>query len=309
MHNVYDFIKWALTKAHRKTLIKSAKYPIPTEQIGTDEWEYLFGSVRVQTNQDTLDRYYNDHYCHSMTREAYDAITASWSRTGYATDCQGLLDAWLTYETGVPTDINVNMNYNYWCTDKGEIGKISRPYVIGEAVFMYSSNQGKMTHIGWVCGFTDGGEALVVEARAIKHGVVVTKIGDRNWTHRGLMTAQFDYSEPEPTPDPVTEPIRLEHTRPNMEGAHVLAIQKALNALHYTDAGGNMLEEDGKCGRCTMEAVRAFADAHASIREPETVPIEVPVLPPVVGRLDFKADGLTICVFRTADLPKEESNV
>ena len=119
MYNVHDFIRWALTHA----------------KGGAEPWNYLFGSVRVRTDQATLNRYFENHYKNSMTRECYDALTADWPRDGYATDCQGLCDAWLTYECGEQTDINADMNYRLWCTEKGKIDDINRCWVIGEAVF------------------------------------------------------------------------------------------------------------------------------------------------------------------------------
>ena len=50
-----------------------------------------------------------------------------------------------------------------------------------------------MGHVGWVCGFDEDGEPLVVEARGLYFGVVVTRMGSERWTHRGLMTVKFDY--------------------------------------------------------------------------------------------------------------------
>ena len=249
-----------------KTKVKSAVYPVPSDEVGVDPWHYLYGTVKRQTTKDALDERYENYYKgQGYTRAEYDKLTADWAETDYATDCQGLLDAYMTYELGEKTDINANMNYKYWCEDKGEISKISRPYVIGEAVFMQNSLSGKMIHVGWVCGFIDSGIPLVMEARGIKYGVVITKLSERSWTHRGLMTVQFDYSEPQ------AEPIKLELTDPMMQGEYVLLMQRALNALHYTDPSGWPLKEDGKCGPVTMYAVTNFAKAHAGITEPEEI--------------------------------------
>lgn len=193
MFDPIAFIRWALTHAKRAGIPNGALLPLPAESCGNEPWEYLFGSVRQQTNQDSIDRYFRDHYCSSMTREKYDSYTSKWDRSGYATDCQGLLDAYVTYEVGEKTDINADMNYKYWCTDKGELSAIDRPFVLGEAVFMRSDSSGKMHHVGWVCGFMPDGEPLIVEARGIAYGVVVTRFNSRAWTHRGLMKAKFDY--------------------------------------------------------------------------------------------------------------------
>lgn len=250
MNDVKDFIRWALSHIKRESLPSGAAVLIPREECGTEPWEYLFGSIRVETTQSTLDRYYNNHYCKQMTREVYDRITANWSRTGYATDCQGLLDAYLTYELGEPTDLNCEGNYRYYCTEKGAISEISRPYVIGEAVFR-ANESGRMEHIGWVCGF-DGSEPLIVEARSIRYGVVVSKLTKRNFTHRALMSKLFDYKEDAPMP------IILKVENPMIQGDAIKALQTALNGLGYTDLDGNKLTEDGRCGKRTMQAVDAF---------------------------------------------------
>lgn len=288
MYNVYDFIRWALTHADRSGLLKSGNYPIPSEQIGSEPWHYLFGSVRVQTNKDTLDRYYNQHYCESMTRAQYDAITADWKPTDYATDCQGLLDAWLTYEAGEKTDKYADYNYRYWCENKGRIAEIDRPYVVGEAVFK-ANDAGKMTHVGWVCGFDAQGRPLVVEARSIAYGVVVTKLNSRPWTHRGLMTKKFDYTEKEDKP---MERVIFENVSPMHRGEAYLKMQQALNAAGYTDAEGKKLDEDGKWGKCSQAAFDSLIADYAKV--PET--------PMVMEFTSTSADGAYILKSTVAKL-------
>ena len=267
---IENFIKWALTHVKRSTIPLDAQLPLPIAQCGTDPWNYLFGSVRVMTTQATINYYFNNHYKNKMTRADYDAITNSWSRTGYATDCQGMLDAYLTYVCNEKIDINAHMNYTLWCTDKGTIASINRPYVIGEAVFMCSTKSKKMTHVGWICGFRANGEPLVVEARGLAYGVVVTELSKRNWTHRGLMTAKFDYTKPKEEPKPMSA-IKFEKTNPIKTGEPYLAMQKALNAAGYTDATGKVLVEDGKWGTKSQQAFEKLINAHITIPEPEKV--------------------------------------
>ena len=267
---IEDFIKWTLTHAKRSTIPSDAQLPLPIAQCGIDPWNYLFGSVRVMTTQATINYYFNNHYKNKMTRADYDAITNSWSRTGYATDCQGMLDAYLTYVCNEKIDINAHMNYTLWCTDKGTIASINRPYVIGEAVFMCSTKSNKMTHVGWICGFRANGEPLVVEARGLAYGVVVTELSKRNWTHRGLMTAKFDYTKHQEEPKPMPT-IKFEKTNPIKTGEPYLAMQKALNAAGYTDATGKVLVEDGKWGTKSQQAFEKLLNAHITIPEPEKV--------------------------------------
>lgn len=256
MYKVKDFIKWALVRVKPQSLVDGAELALPISECAAEPWEYLYGSVRVQTDQATLDRYYEQHYYKQMTRAQYDAITASWSPTGYATDCQGLLDAYLTYEKDEPTDLNAEANWRYWCEDKALIGETDRPYRIGEAVFR-SNDEGRMIHVGWVCGF-DGAEPLIVEARSIRYGVVISRLSKRNFTHRALMSKKFDYNEVEDMP------IILEKTTPMIQGEMIKSLQTALNGLGYTDSSGKKLSEDGKCGARTMEAVTAFANNQAT---------------------------------------------
>lgn len=251
MYKVKDFIVWALTHVKPESLISGAQLAIPQSECALEPWEYLYGSVRVQTNQATLDRYYDMHYCKQMTREQYDAVTASWSRTGYATDCQGLLDAYLTYEMNDPTDINADANWRYWCEEKARIGETDRPYRIGEAVFR-ENDEGRMVHVGWVCGF-DGAEPLIVEARSIRYGVVVTRLNKRSFTHRALMSGKFDYKKDDDMP------IILEKTTPVIQGEMIKHLQQALNGLGYVDSRGKKLVVDGKCGPRTLDVVAEFA--------------------------------------------------
>lgn len=251
MYDILSFVKWALTHVQPSSVPQMAQLALEPDKCGTDPWQYLFGSIRVETTDANLNRYYETHYKDQMTRAEFDKITSTWSRTGYATDCEGLLDAYLTYVEGVPTDMNADGNYRLWCSDKALISEDNKPYAIGEAVFR-ANDSGKMTHVGWVCGF-QGSEPLIVEARNIRYGVVITKLSQRSFTHRALMTKLFEYKEEK------MEPIRLELTTPVMRGDAILALQFALNELGYTDADGKQLEEDGKCGKRTLYAVEQFA--------------------------------------------------
>ena len=254
MTNVLNFIRWALTHVNSDTIPKSATFVNDAKDIGSDPWHYLFGAVKVNTTPARIqERWENFYKTHGWSEEAYKNATKDMKPEDYATDCQGLLDAYITYELNEKTDINANSNYIYWCTDKGKISKIDRPYVIGEAVFMANSN-GKMTHIGWICGSVNG-EPLVVEARGLSYGVVITKLSQRGWTHRGLMTKKFDYSEERSM-------IKIEKTNPLLRGDAIKKLQEALNLLGYTDNGGNKLEEDGVCGTKTVQATQNFIKFH-----------------------------------------------
>ena len=258
MRNVIDFIKWALTHVTPASIPEGAKLPLQFEQCATEPWHYLFGTVKSRTTRAKIQERWDNHYSKSWSKDAYDTATAAMLASDYATDCEGLLDAWLTYECDEKTDINADMNYNGWCTDKGEIADIDRPYVVGEALFC-ANKSGKMKHIGWVCGFDADGAPLVVEARGLWFGVVVTRLADRHFTYRGLMTKKFDYKGE----SLMNKPIVIEEKDPMLCGEAICKLQAAFNALGYTDANGKPLAEDGKCGKKTLQALKSFIDAHS----------------------------------------------
>ena len=118
-----------------------------------------------------------------------------------------------------------------------------------------------MTHVGWVCGFMPNGEPLIVEARGIAYGVVVTKLSERDFTHRGLMTKKFGYDEN--GEENGMESLIFEEKTPMAKGEAYLAMQKALNLAGYRDGEGGVLEEDGKWGARSQQAFEKLLAAHA----------------------------------------------
>lgn len=262
MTNVLDFIRWALTHVNPDTVPSGAVLVNGTAtNVGAEPWHYLYGSVRTNTTAARIaERWKNYYSSHGWSREAYDNATAKMQPDDYATDCQGLLDAYLTFVQGEKTDVNADYNYRKWCTGKGKTSEIERPYELGEAVFMANS-KGKMSHVGWICGLDSDGEPLVVEARGLNYGVVVTRLEDRPWTHRGLMTKKFDYKEEQPMA------TKFEVIKPMLKGDGVEAMQKALNATGYTDDNGNKLVEDGKWGSKSQAAFRKLLEAHTQESE------------------------------------------
>ena len=192
-YSVSQFVAWGLTHVDPGSVPTNANLIVPHSSCGTDPWAYLYGSIRATLNEATINHFFENHYTTMFTYTQYSENVATWTNASHATDCQGLLDAWMTYVQGVATDYNCQMNYQYWCTDKGEIASINRPYVIGEAVFVYSRRLGRMGHIGWICGFDEDGEPLVVEAKGFMHGVIISRLCEGKWTHRGLMTVKFIY--------------------------------------------------------------------------------------------------------------------
>ena len=262
MPNVLNFIRWALTHVNPDTVPSGAVLANGTAtNVGAEPWHYLYGTVRTKTTPSRIkERWENFYSFHGWSRESYDNATSGMQPDDYATDCQGLLDAYLTFVQGEKTDINADYNYRKWCTGKGKTSEIERPYELGEAVFMANSG-GKMKHVGWICGLDSDGEPLVVEARGLNYGVVVTRLEDRAWTHRGLMTKKFDYKEEQPMA------TKFEVIKPMLKGDGVKEMQKALNATGYTDDNGNKLVEDGKWGSKSQAAFRKLLEAHTQESE------------------------------------------
>ena len=248
MKTALDFISYALSHAKRETVPEGARLPIAIDECGTDPWEYLYGTTGHRVSKALLEERYEHFYKKKgWTREAYAVATENWAELNKkATDCQGLLDSFLK------TDVTANYCYSAWCTEKGPIEEIARPYEIGEAVF-YKNSDGRMSHVGFICGFLNG-EPLAVEARGIRFGVCVTRFYERPWTHRGLVTEKLSYDR-----EYRDEPLLLEVRTPMIQGESIEHLQRALNALGYFCGA-----PDGRCGVITMGGVRAFAAAHAA---------------------------------------------
>ena len=262
MTNVLDFIRWALTHVNPNTVPSGAVLANGTAtNVGAEPWHYLYGTVRTKTTQSRIaERWENYYRSHGWAKESYDNATAEMQPDDYATDCQGLLDAYLTYVQGEKTDVNADYNYRKWCTGKGKTSEVERPYELGEAVFMANA-KGRITHVGWICGLDSDGEHLVVEARGLSYGVVVTRLADRPWTHRGLMTKKFDYKGDEPMA------TKFEVIKPMLKGDGAKAMQNALNVNGHTDDNGDALVEDGKWGSKSQAAFRKLLEAHTQESE------------------------------------------
>lgn len=266
-YDVFDFIRWGLRHTIRYAAPADADMPLSPDECGIYPTRYLFGTVWKPCTKATLNERFVNHYAkQGYSEEDFDRITSEWSERDYATDCQGLLDAWLTVECNEKTDINAHMNYTDWCTDKGAIADMSRPYVIGEALFMQSKSKGRMTHVGWICGKL-GREPLVLEARGLRWGVVITKLSDRPWTHRGLMTKKFNYGKGD------KNMTKFEVVSPMREGEEYKKMQAALNAAGYTDAAKKPLVEDGKWGKKSQFAFERLLENHAESEPVEEQPV------------------------------------
>lgn len=246
MQRAIDFVVFALTHAKYESIPDGAKLPIDREECGREPWEYLFGTQGDAVTSELLDERFNNFYSRKgWTREAFDIATENWVKhKRRAADSDGLLASF------IGEDVSANYCYIAWCTDKGSVAEVERPYEIGEALF-YRNADGRMTHVGFVCGFLDG-EPLTVESRGIRFGVVVTRLSERPWTHRAKVTGRLSYDY-----EFADDPIVLKSQTPMITGEGIMNLQKALNSLGYYCG-----IPDGKCGRLTMNGVREFVLTH-----------------------------------------------
>lgn len=249
MKNVLEFVKFALSHAHKSGVPSGADMPFPVGDDGV--WEYLWGTSGQLCTQALLDARFNSYYSkHGYTRAQYEKVTKGWAGKVHVSDCQGLLDAF------IKSDTNANGNYVRYCTDKGPLDKISRPYVLGEAVFMGSAT--KKTHVGWVCGFDKNGNPLVVENRGLKYGVVITKLFGRGWDYRGLMTKKFTYDDVPVQPDPPGVFIFYRNLRKGMRGEDVVELKKLLIAKGYNQGITIDTPASQTFGRATKNVVKQY---------------------------------------------------
>lgn len=256
MPEVKDFVSWAVGHAKKTGMAKDGYLE---GESGLNPWVYLMGTKGNRVTKALLDERFENYYSkHGWTRERYDAITANWCADHrIATDCEGLLDAYL----GV--DYNADYNYRKLCEQTGLISEIDRPYVIGEAVF--NGTASKKTHVGWICGFTKTGTPLVVEARGLAYGVVITSMAKREWKYRGLMTKKFSYAESELQPGVITYTF-TRTLKAGMIGDDVVELKRLLIAHGYDEG----ISVDGKNARSfgakTRTLVKYFqADAGLTV--------------------------------------------
>lgn len=250
MKNVIEFIKFAVSHAKKTGIPVGA---VITGKVGSDgAWEYLWGCRGQKVTDALLISRYNSYYkANGWTKEDYDAVTKNWVEDGKrVTDCEGLLDAYLG------NDVNANTNYNTYCTDKGLTSAIKRKYVIGEAVFNGSDT--KKTHVGWVCGFDKYGNPLVVEARGLAYGVVITNMAKRSWKYRGLMIKKFSYEESEPQPHTSEKWIFTRQLKYGCKGDDVIELKKLLIDKGYSAGITTNTSASKNFGSATKKQVKAF---------------------------------------------------
>jgi hypothetical protein len=156
-------------------------------------------------------------------------------------DCVGLIKSYYWLENGdlnynSSSDVSADGMYNR-ATEKGSISTL--PEIPGLILW-------KKGHVGIYIG-----NGQVIESHGTKYGVIQTPLkgkGATAWTH--WMKCPFITYVVE-QPSPVTPQKNDIHFN-----THVLAFQKACNAMGIADDDGNRLDEDGKLGPKTREAIK-----------------------------------------------------
>lgn len=189
-NNILDFLRFALWHVDSKVVpdpADGAEYHLVAEcdDCGREPWHYLRGTSGEHTTRALLEDRWRDHYSHEMTRDAYDTATMHMGARGRAVDGIGLLRTYMIDVDMAP--IGSTAAALELCSEVAPVDGAGRAYRVGEVLFCGIS-------IAFVCGFDSAGPILV-EARNIFHGVTLTRLWCRPWTHRGFLTGLFDYSE------------------------------------------------------------------------------------------------------------------
>lgn len=277
VYKIEEFLAFAASHASPARIPAGSRLCVDIDMVGADGvWQYLYGTTGAKCTQSLLDRKYAQYYQGwGWTKAEYAAATAGWVEKGVTVcDCQGVED----YFAG--KDTNAKGNYANLCTDKGRIKDITRPYVLGEAIFCGSSPS-SINHVGWIAGFAPDGEALVLHERGLSHGCVIERMSQsgKSWTYRGLMTKRYVYDgvEAEGDKEDTEMPTILKITSPLMRGDAILSLQEALNGLGYPCG-----KEDGIYGEDTEAALLDFCKAHVETGEdvalPEVIEISLDIL-------------------------------
>ena len=172
-----------------------------------------------------------------------------------AFDCSGLIMYFLQDLHGVMGDRSAQMLYN-------QSAKISREELQeGDLVFKGSAPD-DITHVGVYVG---GGK--VIESKGRDDGVVETILAERPFKYFGRLAALEPFLVDEPD-----EPYIFKLTSPRQKGEAVKELQRFLNFIHFRDANGEKLVEDGIFGPKTEYALISFAVIYAPQVELTPVP-------------------------------------
>ena len=191
--SVVKMLEWALP--HSKNA-PTGSYPIPQNKVASEKaWKYVLGTIYDLGTPELLERKRKKHYA-DWNKDDFNRRAKA--KYGYiCTECQGVADAFFSVVEKVKTDVNANMNYTGWCSSGNKGSNMKKmPRLLGVAVYI-ANGSGRVTHVGFVCGFAPDGDPLVFEARGYKDDVMITKFSQRPWNRWGIMDKKYDYAEAE----------------------------------------------------------------------------------------------------------------
>jgi hypothetical protein len=97
----------------------------------------------------------------------------------WCSDCSGLIKAARKELEGVWKDVSAQGLYTQ-CKKRGAIKDM--PMIPGCTLYMYSTAKKRMGHVGVYIG-----DGMVVEARGVDYGIVITRMSKRKWQYWGLL--------------------------------------------------------------------------------------------------------------------------
>lgn len=163
-----------------------------------------------------------------------------------AFDCSGLIMYFLQDLHGVMGDRSAQMLYN-------QSVKITRGQLQeGDLVFKGGSSD-DITHVGVYIG-----DGKVIESKGRDDGVCETELESRPFAYFGRLDALAPFLT-----DESEEPVIFKLTSPRQKGDAVKELQRFLNYIHFRDATGEKLVEDGIFGPKTEYALISFAVIYA----------------------------------------------
>lgn len=176
-------------------------------------------------------------------------------------DCNGLAEG--IYEDWSGVNINTKARYNYsgWCSVKGKGTVPADKRAEGVAVF-HGDTASSISHVMYLDEPVDPknprGDWYLIEARGVIHGVVRTRLSDRDPDFWGIMDQVFDYGDADYVPaEPELGEVILKNGM--MNRSDVRQMQINLLELGY-DLG--RWGADGDFGDTTEIALREFQKAH-----------------------------------------------
>lgn len=204
--------------------------------------------------------YFSGQYSGRQLQQAYE-----WRDTAQRVfDCQGMADGYVSEMTGKKVNVRARNNYASWCSVRGTGDIPAERRVPGAAVFM--DNGDYVHHVGFlekpVREDRPEGDWWVVEARGVMHGVVRTKLSQRNWNKWGWMTKYFEYAEP--VVDDTMPAYGWRNLMRGTVGEDVKALQGDLIALGYSCGKWGA---DGEFGNATYNALKAFQHDHGLVMD------------------------------------------